>query len=107
MTNNQWIEAGIIENFKENNKKVIRVNDELEVMVIKIKDSFFAIENKCSHDEKPLSDGKIIDGEIIECKYHGARFNLQNGKALKMPAVTPINIFKTKIENDKIYILIE
>ncbi|MFN4220544.1 MAG: Rieske 2Fe-2S domain-containing protein, partial [bacterium] len=78
----------------------------LEILLIRVKDSVFAVENRCSHDEKPLSDGKIIE-KTIECKYHGAKFDIETGKALKMPAVTPVNIFKTKIENGKVFVLID
>lgn len=102
-----WIEIGSIDEFNQNNKKVVKIENDLEILVIKLGSSFIAIENKCSHDEKPLSNGQIIDNQIIECNYHGARFDLQTGKALKMPAVTPINIFKTKIENNKVLVSLD
>lgn len=103
----QWIEVADINDFNQSNKKVVRINNDLEVLIIKVKDSFFAVENRCSHDEKPLDSGKIVDEKVIECNYHGARFDITTGKALKMPAVAPINIFKTKVENQKIYILLD
>ncbi|MEN3015435.1 MAG: Rieske 2Fe-2S domain-containing protein [bacterium] len=101
-----WVEVGSIHDFNQTNKKLYRLSDDTEILVIKIKDSFFAVENRCSHDDKPLSDGKIEDS-TIECKYHGAKFDIQTGKALKMPAVAPINIFKTKLQEGKIFVLIE
>lgn len=105
MEKTNWIEVAHLE--EVNDKKVIRIQNDLEVLLIKVGGNIFAIENKCSHDEKPLSDGKMIDEKIIECRYHGARFDIETGKALKMPAVSPINIFKTKIENEKIFVLVE
>lgn len=98
----KWVEIASLEEIKD--KKLVRVDNDLEILLVRIKDSVFAVENRCSHDEKTLSDGKIIE-KTIECRYHGAKFDLETGKALKMPAVTPINIFKTKIENGKIFVL--
>ncbi|MCS7165634.1 MAG: Rieske (2Fe-2S) protein [Candidatus Calescibacterium sp.] len=107
MVSSGWIEVGSLDDFKESNKKVVRIKDNLEILLIKVGNSVFAIENKCTHDDKPLSDGKIIDEKIIECIYHGARFDIETGRAMRMPAVTPVNIYKSKIEDNKIYIQIE
>ena len=101
-----WIEVATIQEL-ENNRKVVKIKDNLQILLIKINDKIFAIEDRCTHQERPLSDGKIIDSKTIECKYHGARFDLETGKAIKMPAVSSINTFKTKIENQKIFILLD
>ncbi|MCX7870011.1 MAG: Rieske 2Fe-2S domain-containing protein [bacterium] len=105
-TSNTWIEIATIDELKNTNKIKKKLADDLEILIIKIGNAIFCIENKCSHDEKSLEDGNINESKkTIECSHHGAIFDLETGKALRMPAVTPINIFKTKIENNKIYIL--
>jgi len=107
MLTNTWIEIADINELQNTNKIKKRISDDLEVLIIRIGNSIFCVENRCSHDEKPLYDGNIHNQEkMIECNYHGARFDLETGKALRMPAVTPINIFKTKLENNKIYIFL-
>jgi 3-phenylpropionate/trans-cinnamate dioxygenase ferredoxin subunit len=107
MVTNTWLEIADINELENTNRIKKRISDDLEVLIIKIGNSIFCVENRCSHDEKALYDGNIYEQEkIIECAYHGARFDLETGRALRMPAVTPINIFKTKIENNKIYILL-
>ena len=54
----------------------------------------------------PLSDGSL-DGEIIICAWHGAKFNVKTGKVLSMPAVVPIETYQLKIEGENVYVLIE
>ncbi len=104
---NTWVEIADISELQNINRIKKKIADDLEVLIIKIGNAIFCIENRCSHDEKTLENGYINDSEkTIECAHHGAIFNLETGKALKMPAVTPINVFKTKIENNKIYILL-
>ncbi|MGC8815344.1 MAG: Rieske 2Fe-2S domain-containing protein [bacterium] len=107
MITNTWIEVADVKELENTNKIKKRISDDLEILIIKIGNAIFCVENKCSHDEKTLDDGYIYEQEkIIECSHHGARFDLNTGKALRMPAVTPINVFKTKVENNKIFIFL-
>jgi nitrite reductase/ring-hydroxylating ferredoxin subunit len=42
--------------------------------------SFFAVGNKCTHNEESLSKGVVnFLGEIV-CPWHGYRFNLKTGR---------------------------
>lgn len=78
-----------------------------EVIVIcRLNGNFYAIKDECSHMEYPLSDGSL-DGEIITCAWHGAKFNVKTGEVLSMPAVVPIETYQLKIEGENIYVLIE
>jgi len=68
--------------------------------------NFYAIKDECSHMAYPLSDGSL-DGEIITCAWHGAKFNVKTGDVLSMPAVVPIETYQLKIEGENVYVLIE
>jgi 3-phenylpropionate/trans-cinnamate dioxygenase ferredoxin subunit len=47
-------------------------------------------------------DGEL-DGDVIICPRHGARFNVKTG-AQTMPAFAPVPLYEVKIEGDDIYI---
>jgi 3-phenylpropionate/trans-cinnamate dioxygenase ferredoxin subunit len=49
----------------------------------------YAVEDRCSHDDGPLGEGAVVGCEVI-CPRHGARFDLRDGRATRMPAVQPI-----------------
>ena len=49
---------------------------------------FYCIDDVCTHDGGPLSEGKLED-HAIACPRHGAKFDIRTGKALTMPA-TPL-----------------
>ena len=49
----------------------------------------YAVEDRCSHDDGPLGEGAVAGCEVI-CPRHGARFDLRDGRATRMPAVQPI-----------------
>ena len=77
--------------------------DEKPIAVFNIAGKYFAIDDICSHDEGPLADGDL-DGRSIECPRHGARFDLENGKVLSMPAVTDIAAYPVRVMDDEIQV---
>jgi 3-phenylpropionate/trans-cinnamate dioxygenase ferredoxin subunit len=77
------------------------VYDDRAVLLIRIGDEYFAVEDVCSHDGQPLTDGKL-SGTTIECPRHAARFDLCTGRPLCMPAVEPIATFAVRVEGNTI-----
>lgn len=59
----------------------------------------YAVEDTCSHDDGPLGQGKL-EGGVIECPRHGARFDVRTGEAIRMPAASPIDTFPARITAD-------
>ncbi len=63
----------------------------------------FVVENRCSHDDGPLGEGRLVGAEI-ECPRHGARFDILTGAALCMPAVAPVSHYPVRIDGDQIQV---
>jgi 3-phenylpropionate/trans-cinnamate dioxygenase ferredoxin subunit len=79
------------------------VFDDRAVLLIRIGDDVYAVEDVCSHDGQPLTEGPL-EGTAIECPRHGARFDIRTGKPLCMPAVEPIAVFEVKVEGGAIFL---
>ena len=77
------------------------VFDERAVLVFRIGNDVFAVEDVCSHDGQPLTDG-LLTGTAIECPRHGARFDVRTGRPLCMPAVEPIATFEVTLQGNDI-----
>lgn len=77
--------------------------DNLPIVIFRIADGIFAIADICSHDDAPLGDGQLQGHEII-CPRHGARFDVQTGKALSRPAVVDIPAYPVRIREGQIEI---
>jgi nitrite reductase/ring-hydroxylating ferredoxin subunit len=58
-----------------------------------------AISGTCPHWGGPLAEGKLLEGDIVECPWHGSRFCLQDGRARQGPASTPVHVFEARIHN--------
>jgi 3-phenylpropionate/trans-cinnamate dioxygenase ferredoxin subunit len=76
------------------------------VLLFHLDGRFVAVEDLCSHDGQPLTDGPL-EGTAIECPRHGAKFDLCTGKALCMPAVEPIATFEVRVEGSDVLVRTE
>jgi 3-phenylpropionate/trans-cinnamate dioxygenase ferredoxin subunit len=79
------------------------VFDDRAVLLLRVGDEFFAVEDVCSHDGQPLTDGPL-EGTAIECPRHGARFDVRTGRPLCMPAVEPIATYEVKVVGNDIFL---
>ena len=62
------------------------------IVVVRIGEQVYALEDRCSHEDFPLSDGLVdVDECQIECSRHGAMFSLETGAACSFPAVKPVD----------------
>jgi len=77
--------------------------DERLIVLSRVGDEFFAIDDVCTHDGGPLSEGEVGDGWIA-CPRHGAKFDLRSGAALTMPATQPTVAHQVKVEGDQIFV---
>ncbi|MGH7199158.1 MAG: Rieske (2Fe-2S) protein [Planctomycetaceae bacterium] len=76
--------------------------DETPALLLHIGDAYYCIEDTCTHDGAPMTDGEL-DGTEIICPRHGARFDVKTGQVLCMPAIEPIATFEVELRADGIY----
>ncbi|MBX3444453.1 MAG: non-heme iron oxygenase ferredoxin subunit [Planctomyces sp.] len=76
-----------------------------DFMVLLLRDErgYHAIEDVCTHDGQPLTDGEFSQGCIV-CPRHGAKFDVATGEAKCMPATEPVRTFGVDVRNDGIYV---
>jgi nitrite reductase/ring-hydroxylating ferredoxin subunit len=64
---------------------------------------YFAIDDTCTHGEWSLCDG-YLDGDVVECALHMARFSVRTGAVLAPPADTPVKVYPVKIEDGQVLV---
>lgn len=74
---------------------------ETEIAVYNVGGTFFATGNLGTHEFAFLSDG-WLDGEVIECPFHQARFDVKTGKVLAAPACQDLNTYLTRVTGDDV-----
>ena len=78
---------------------------EEEILVVRDGQQVFAIGYLCSHQDMELEGGSREGGTWV-CPHHGARFDLRTGEAVSMPAVDPVPVFPTRVEDGWVYVRI-
>ncbi len=73
------------------------------IVVFNVDGEFYAVEDNCTHEEYPLSEG-TLDGYALECVKHGACFDVRDGKVLAPPAFVPVKTYAVRVENDDLQI---
>jgi len=82
--------------------KIVKVGD-AELFVANVEGSFYALSNKCTHLGGPLGRGKL-SGKIIQCPWHGSKFDVTTGAVVGGPAVKPEPTFQVKVEGSGLYV---
>jgi 3-phenylpropionate/trans-cinnamate dioxygenase ferredoxin subunit len=99
--------AGELSEFPVGAQKSLEFGDEY-VLVLHSISGFWAIEDRCSHDDNELYGGEVEerDGSTprIKCLRHGAWFDLGSGKALTLPAVKAVRSYQVLIEETKVWV---
>src|SRR4051794_14279442 len=85
-------------------KLLVEIGERL-VVLIRAAGHFYALDDVCTHDGGPLSDGPL-DPEhgTIACPRHGAKFDGKTGAALTMPATKATKAHGVKLVGDKIFV---
>jgi 3-phenylpropionate/trans-cinnamate dioxygenase ferredoxin subunit len=83
---------------------LVEVGERL-VALIHAAGHFYALDDVCTHDGGPLSEGPVNpQARTIACPRHGAKFDIVTGAALTMPATKPTKAHEVKVEGDQVYV---
>jgi 3-phenylpropionate/trans-cinnamate dioxygenase ferredoxin subunit len=73
------------------------------VLLANVDGAFYAIADVCGHKRAPLSRGRL-DGHIVECPLHFARYDLRTGKLIDGPVSADVATFAVRVVGDTIYV---
>lgn len=100
----EFITVATTDELKPGERMIVEVNDHY-VALFNVDNRYYAIEDRCTHDDGPLAEGELM-GTVIECPRHGAQFDITTGKVLRFPAITPVPRYDVRVENGEIQIKI-
>lgn len=77
---------------------------ELEIALARLDDgSWVALDNACTHEECPLSEGDL-EGTRIVCHCHSSAFDVRTGAVLEGPAQEPLSVYPVRVENGELQV---
>ncbi|MDT7877330.1 MAG: Rieske 2Fe-2S domain-containing protein [Candidatus Caldarchaeales archaeon] len=82
---------------------------EKQVLVAKVGGRVYVADHLCTHEEADLSLG-ILEGDVVRCPLHGARFRISDGGVVEGPegeppeSIPPLRTYKAVIVGDEVYL---
>jgi nitrite reductase/ring-hydroxylating ferredoxin subunit len=63
----------------------------------------YAVEDDCTHVGGPLDEGEL-DGEVLTCPWHLARFDVRTGRVLRGPARDDLPTYSVRVEGEDVLV---
>ncbi len=105
MTGETWIDVMAAEDIDEFFPEGVTVNGKY-LAIYKCNGGYFATDGYCSHEDAKLCDG-YLDGGIIECPLHHARFEVATGRVLSEPATRNLGVYPVEVRDGRIHVKME
>jgi 3-phenylpropionate/trans-cinnamate dioxygenase ferredoxin subunit len=71
------------------------------IALFRVGDDVCAIDDSCPHANGPLSEGGL-EGDVVECPWHGSRFNVRTGSVLQPPAAEGVATYAVRVTGEEI-----
>ncbi len=91
----------------ENQLLSVELGNGERVCLVRVNGEVFAIADRCTHAEYPLSDGEVGSDYHLECALHGAVFDVRDGSVQSPPAEEPVRTYEVKVEGGEIWVRAE
>jgi len=98
----RFVRAGATAEVADGRPGVFDVEDR-KIAIYRLADGYHAIDDICTHDGGPLAEGEV-EGDVVICPRHGARFSIRTGAALAFPAVTPVDTYPVRVEGEDLLV---
>ncbi|HVX20097.1 MAG TPA: non-heme iron oxygenase ferredoxin subunit [Acidimicrobiales bacterium] len=77
------------------------------IALVRIGDDFYAIGDRCSHEDFSLADGDVwVDECELECARHGSTFDLRTGEPRSLPATKPVPVYQVDVSGDDVAVVL-
>lgn len=101
----EWVRVAAVEECPKGALLGVEAGEH-RIVLAHVDGSMYALQDRCSHADFPLSDGEL-DGTELECIHHGAKFDVTSGKAIQFPAIRPVRAFPVEIRDSDIFVQVE
>lgn len=95
-----FVEVAAVSDFNDRPMLCVEEKDK-QIAVVKKGDTYFAMDNTCTHQGGPLCEGTLTD-DRVECPWHGSRFDVTSGDVAAPPAADPVATYSVRRRDDAI-----
>ena len=100
-----WQRIAAVSQLRDDEAFPAKLGD-VPIALYRLDGQVFAIDDVCTHEFALLSQG-FIEGRIVECPLHQAKFDISTGKCLAAPATVDLNRYAVRIEAGEIFVSLQ
>jgi 3-phenylpropionate/trans-cinnamate dioxygenase ferredoxin subunit len=90
-----YIRAASADDVAPGNAKLVEI-DGKSIALFNIGGTYYALDNACTHQGGPLSEG-TLQGKEVTCPWHGAVFDVTTGAVLQGPAMQNVACYPVRV----------
>ena len=98
----EWVEGADL--IAPGELRAVSVADGTRLCVGNSSGTWFAVPDACPHSAFPLSDGTLLADGVLECGWHGARFDCRSGAVVRGPATDPLRCWTVRVAGDGVWV---
>ncbi len=98
----EFMRVARVQDLPEAGKLTVEFGDHL-LLLVRVAGQIHCLDDVCTHDGGPLGEGPLCGHEIV-CPRHGARFDVRDGRAVKMPATEATRVHEVRVDGDDILV---
>lgn len=73
------------------------------LLLARVENHIYATDDDCTHISGPLDQGDL-DGCVLTCPIHLARFDVRDGRVLRGPAREPLPTYPVRIDGEQVLV---
>jgi nitrite reductase/ring-hydroxylating ferredoxin subunit len=100
--NNNFVKVAETKDIQPSTMKAVDLASE-RVCIVNVEGNYYAIGNVCTHVGGPLDEG-TLEGNEVECPWHGSKFDVRTGEPTKPPARQAVPKYEVKVEDNNILV---
>jgi nitrite reductase/ring-hydroxylating ferredoxin subunit len=102
----RFVEVAKVEEVPPGTATVVEAEG-LQLAIVNVGGSFFALDNECTHRGGPLGEGLLVGEWSLQCPWHGSVFDVRTGDALEPPAPGPVRSYEVSVEGGVVSVAID
>lgn len=97
----RWVEVCAVSELRDD--EGLRVETTPPVALFVAEGEVFCIDDICTHETYSLAEG-WVEGCVVECTLHSAKFDLRSGQPLSPPATRPVRVHGVRVVGDQVLV---
>ncbi len=98
----EWTRVARLSEVQDGGAHVVYFSGE-QVALFNVAGVVYAIDNRCTHANGPLSEGDVVEG-CVTCPWHSSQFDIASGRPLQAPAQKPVRTYRVSLDGDAIFL---